>query len=220
MKDDEEGGFVGIFGALCKRFGVGVAVTIVLGVLAIFIFWSNDNYGPLVRPFLVGHWEANSRLEGNRWIREARPRVLTLYDDGVASLDGLKGNWTFADVSRLAVRIEVPGRDKVSPSKLYELRVQRGDTLSGTMRDSGRVFRFKRLEKGGAVAIVENAIGEAIRKENREKQEAREEACRQTGLRRAAYVAGYWFFTREPLDCDVSGHRVEGSTDVPPKTVE
>jgi hypothetical protein len=201
LKDDEEGGFGVIFEALSKKLGTTTAVVIVLAVLSIFVFRSSDHYGPLASPFLVGRWESTARLENNAWIREPRPVVLTLYDDGVASLDGLKGSWTFADISRLAVRIEILAQDKVSPGNLYELRVKRGEPLWGTMRASEKVLRFEQTEQGGAVAAVADGIAEVIRRERQKRQELAEKACKEAGWRKIAYRSFYWLKEEGPLDC-------------------
>ena len=88
MSDDEDNPVIAIFDSLSSKLGTTTAVVILLAVLSIFVLRTSENYGPLARPFLVGHWEAATRLENNRWVREPRPIVLTLYDDGVASLTG------------------------------------------------------------------------------------------------------------------------------------
>ena len=99
-EDDDRKGWGAIFEALRSKLGTTSALTIIIVVLSVFLFRSNEYYSPLLGPFLVGHWESTARKENNQWMSEARPISLTLYDDGVVSLDGLKGTWTFADVSR------------------------------------------------------------------------------------------------------------------------
>jgi hypothetical protein len=207
-EDEEDDGIGAIFNGLRKNLGTTSAVVIFLTALSIFVLRTSEYYGPLARPFLVGRWESTTRQES-----EPRPIVLTLYDDGVASLDGLKGTWEFADISRLAVRIEIPGRD--SPSKMYEFQVRLGKPLWGTMNDSGKVLKFKQMEQGGAVRLAAEGVEAVIQGERKRMQELAEKACQETGWRKALYRAYYWSHAEEPLDCSIVGQKNRSAGIVP-----
>lgn len=167
---------------------------IVIAVLGVFLC-SSKSIGPMLEPFLVGRWEATMTLDSNAGHRESRYISLSLYDDNVALFEGIKESWKFADVSRSVVLIETPRQDKAQPHDFYELQIYRKELLqlSGTMKHSGNVLKFRLVERGGAVGV----IAEAIREEQRQNKEFVVKICQQTGWRRTVYAAWHWSFTNE-----------------------
>lgn len=159
--------------------------------LSIFLVCSlvacSETAQPLLEPALVGHWEGGFLLHGDSWIANPTPVLLELYDDNAASLGGLKGSWSLADISRWVVRIDIPGRYE---TRSYELKLDMesdkpGRQLSGNMRYSGSTLKFVQRERGGAFGLAEKLS----RLEEAQARQSAENVRRQNGWRRKFYTA-------------------------------
>jgi hypothetical protein len=160
-----------------------------------FCVGCSETAAPILEPFLVGHWEANLRLEGDAWFIEYNPVYLELYEDGGCSLDGLKGTWSFADVSRGSVRIEIPRRYETNSYDLVldDTENKEESLTSGIMKYSGRTLMFTQLQRGGPVGVFETmqAYGKGGQADDRAASESAKKALSQKGWRQTIYTFGH-----------------------------